>query len=136
MGHGKEVVLLLQNIKNGLLQCQGRMSSFRIQAMRLRPTSGTLMSKRVLAVQDHLHHFFVTAILWTVHTFQAMAEVVHSQQTTLYILIAMFQWRVFVNFRGIARNFNSKRNVFVDGPMGFKTRLWVIRRKSKVGSQA
>ena len=57
LAHGKEVVLPLQNIKNGILQCPSSMSFFRIQDTRLRPTSGTLMSKRVLAVQGLLHRF-------------------------------------------------------------------------------
>ena len=39
---------------------------------------------------------------------QTMSEVVRNQQTTLSISIAMLQWRIFVNFRGIARSFNSK----------------------------
>ena len=83
-----------------------------------------------------LHLSFVIAILWTVHTFQAMEEVVHSQQTTLSILIAMLQWRIFVNFRSIARSFNLKRHVFVYGPIGFKTRSWMSKRKSRHGLQA
>ena len=43
------------NIKNGILQCPSSMSSFRIQDTRSRPTSGTSMSKRVLAVQGPWH---------------------------------------------------------------------------------
>ena len=40
---------------------------FRIQDTRLRPTFGTLMSKRVLAVQGPLHPSCVIAVLWTVN---------------------------------------------------------------------
>ena len=39
-------------------------------------------------------------------------KVVPSQQTTLSISTAMPPWRMFVNFRGIARTFSSKR-VFI-----------------------
>ena len=38
-----------------------------------------------------------------------------------------------VNFRSTARNFNLKRHVFVYGPMGFKTRSWMSKRKSRHG---
>ena len=73
----------MQNIKNDILQCPDSMSFFRIQDARSRPTFGTLMSKRVFAVQGPLHPSFVIATLWIVHLFQAMSEVVLSQQTTL-----------------------------------------------------
>ena len=67
--------------------------------------------------------------------FQAMSEVVLSQQTTLSISAVMLLWRIFENSRGIQRGFNLKRHVFVYGQMAFKIRSWMSRRRSKVGSQ-
>ena len=72
----------------------------------------------------------------TVHLFQTISRVVHSQQTTLSISIAMPPWRIFVNSSGIARSFSLKQHVFVYGQMVFKTRSWTSRRKSRVGLPA
>ena len=131
----QEVVLQLQNIKNGILQCPSSMWSFRIQDTRSRPISGILMSKRVLAVQVPLHLSCVIATLWRAQMVQVILEVVHSQQTTLSFSIVMLPWRIFNNSRGIPRSFNSKRHVFVYGQMEFMIRSWMSRRKSRIGSQ-
>ena len=126
---------IIAEIGNGSLQCRASMWYGPIQDTRSRPTKGTWMSQRVLAVQGPLHLSFVIAIPWTVLTFQAMEEVAHSQSTTLSILITMLPWRIFVNFRSIARSFNLRPHVVVYGPMGFSIRSWMSKRKSRLGLQ-
>ena len=71
--------------RDGSLQCRASMRYGPTQDTRSRPTSGTYMFRRVLAVQDLLHLSFVIATLRRVHTFQAMEEVDHNQSTTLSI---------------------------------------------------
>ena len=51
-------------------------------------------------------------------------------------LIGMLLWRVFVNFKSIARSFNLRPHAVVYGPMGFWTRSWMSKRKSRLGLQA
>ena len=81
------------------------------------------MSKRVLVVQDPLHPSCVIATAWTVHLFQAISEVVLSQQTTLSISAVMRLWRICENSKGIQSDFNLKRRVFVYGANGIQDQI-------------